>query len=303
MVQCKICNNNLDMSVARMLQWHVKKIHNITPKEYYDLFKQKEEGICKHCEGPTTFITYSVGYSKFCSQKCASQCIETKDKIKTTKYIRYGNCNFNNRERVNAVYEKYGVENVSQLESIKLKKIQTCQKKFGTDNPLQNKTIYKKGEQTKQQKYGDKNYNNRQKFRETSIERYGTPHYSSSYANRKYQESLCKWIPLDQVSLFKQYYRIVRNITKKHKKELIDNWDGICYYTKQTLIFGENYNDPLYPVIDHKISIYYGFNNKIDPEIIGNIDNLCFCSREINTRKGVTCEKAFKRILKRETKR
>jgi len=30
-----------------------------------------------------------------------------------------------------------------------------------------------------------------------------------------------------------------------------------------------------YPTIDHKLSIFYGFINKIDPYIIADINNLC----------------------------
>ena len=48
------------------------------------------------------------------------------------------------------------------------------------------------------------------------------------------------------------------------------------------------------PSIDHKISIYYGFVNKIDPSIIGDIKNLCITKRSINKKKGILSEDVFK---------
>ena len=40
-----------------------------------------------------------------------------------------------------------------------------------------------------------------------------------------------------------------------------------------------------YPTIDHKISMWYGFENDISPEIIGGIDNLCITKSKINRNK------------------
>jgi len=81
------------------------------------------------------------------------------------------------------------------------------------------------------------------------------------------------------------YKRKVWIITRKHKKELFKNWTGYCYYTKKYILeFYDktDYNNENYPVIDHKISIFNGFNDKIKPEIIGGIENLYICTRKIN---------------------
>jgi hypothetical protein len=56
--------------------------------------------------------------------------------------------------------------------------------------------------------------------------------------------------------------------------------------------------NPLYPTIDHKTSIYFGFINKIDPILIGSIDNLCITKRSFNSKKRDLCENEFLKILK-----
>lgn len=54
-----------------------------------------------------------------------------------------------------------------------------------------------------------------------------------------------------------------------------------------------DYNNNSYPSIDHKISVYDGFINKIDPSIIADINNLCITKRSINKNKGVLSEVDF----------
>jgi hypothetical protein len=41
--------------------------------------------------------------------------------------------------------------------------------------------------------------------------------------------------------------------------------------------------------LDHKVSIWYGFKNNLDPKLIGNISNLEFISCAENERKGRKC--------------
>ena len=55
----------------------------------------------------------------------------------------------------------------------------------------------------------------------------------------------------------------------------------------------------VYYTMDHKISLFYGFNYNIEPSIIGGIDNLCICSRYINSVKGLKTEKEFNNNLKK----
>ena len=95
------------------------------------------------------------------------------------------------------------------------------------------------------------------------------------------------YIPIESVSDFKKYRKIVNRITNKNRKKLFHSWDGIDFYDKQNILENLNLssNNMKYPTIDHKISLYQGFKENIPPYIIGGIDNLCITKREINLLK------------------
>ena len=58
-----------------------------------------------------------------------------KEKTKETKKLKYDNINYNNREKANTTcIQRYGVENVSQSETIKNKKRETSIKNYNVDN-------------------------------------------------------------------------------------------------------------------------------------------------------------------------
>ena len=67
----------------------------------------------------------------------------------------------------------YGVDNISKLDIIKMKKEETTLKNFDVRYPMQNEQIRQKSCITKLIKYNNKNYNNQEKRRKTSIDKYG----------------------------------------------------------------------------------------------------------------------------------
>ena len=115
------------------------------------------------------------------------------------------------------------------------------------------------------------------------IERYDITNFEDLYDNNI----------LD--SEFLLYRNECRRITKSNAKILLKNWNGLDYYTNIDISdnFKLKHNDINYPTIDHKISVYYGFINKIDAKLIGNIENLCITIRSINSSKRDLCEDKF----------
>ena len=94
------------------------------------------------------------------------------------------------------------------------------------------------------------------------------------------------FVPLEQKSEFEHYVAKVWAETRKHKKHLLKEWNGYDFYTGEKLeTNAKDFNNKLYRTIDHKISIYDGFRNNIDPKIIGSRDNLCITSRSNNSIK------------------
>ena len=74
-VVCKICNKDCTSKSGRsMLRQHVKKVHNISDKEYYDKYLKKElDGKCLYCKKSTKFKKYLFGYTKYCSITCQNK--------------------------------------------------------------------------------------------------------------------------------------------------------------------------------------------------------------------------------------
>ena len=92
-MRCLICGLNFNH-----LGLHIK-FHNITDKEYYDLYIRKpNEGFCPLCGKETTFRGLSKGYLVHCSSKCSNKM--SVPKTKKTKFEHFGDENYNNREQV-----------------------------------------------------------------------------------------------------------------------------------------------------------------------------------------------------------
>ena len=94
---------------------------------------------------------------------------------------------------------------------------------------------------------------------------------------------------------YKRYKNEVRRLSKKSVKRLYELWDGYDFYDGEYIkdYMKLSHIDNKYPSVDHKISIYYGFNNKISPSEISDISNLCITKRFINSSKRSTIESDF----------
>ena len=106
------------------------------------------------------------------------QAPEIKAKIKKTfnehpeKDYRFGSKN--SRELIK---EKYGVDNVSSLDSVKEKKRETTMSNYGVDNPMKNDVVKARAKKTSMDKYGVPTAlnlpENKEKAREAVHEKYG----------------------------------------------------------------------------------------------------------------------------------
>ena len=109
--------------------------------------------VCQICGKPVIFYRSVVKpFGKTCSTSCSAKIASLSvDIVKRNKAIK------------KSVKEKYGVDNVFQLESVK-----------------------QKSKMTKKETYNDENYNNREKERQTKIDHYGGPSYfSNDYLKNK----------------------------------------------------------------------------------------------------------------------
>lgn len=95
---------------------------------------------------------------------------------------------------------------------------------------------------------------------------------------------------------YRLYKNEVRRISKKSIKEVFKNWEGYDFYDNEYIkdFLCLAHTDDRYPSIDHKVSIYYGYKNNIDPLIIADVENLCITKRFINSSKRHLLDSEYK---------
>ena len=226
-----------------------------------------------------------------------------ENNIKYHKYIdnkeRHGfyGCKKCSRQKASlTMLDKYGVSNVSELNECKTKRANTCMERYGYKTNLISPESKKENEKILLDKYGtDKWYKirsgnggNNTKDRlvifAESLE-FSKPNFDNVYVDISTED-------------YHLYRNEVRRITKNNYKVILDSWDGKDYYDEEYIkeYYVLDSNDPKYPTIDHKISIYHGFSNNIPVEEIADISNLCITKRSINCSKNSLIEENF--ILK-----
>ena len=95
----------------------------------YLIVNNAEKHHCKMCSNPVTFKTYDIGYEKYCSRICNNK--DPEYKLKVVEGTKKG------------MLEKHGVENASQLDSVKKQKEETMMKHYGVKFNSQRKEIKK----------------------------------------------------------------------------------------------------------------------------------------------------------------
>lgn len=262
MIKCKICNKEFD--TPKQLSWHVKH-HNLTNKEYYDLYlKQENEGICLTCGKPTEFISMNKGYRQHCCKKCLNIDKNVQEKRLNTNLDKYGyKTSFSNKDTQDKVketiFEKYGVENVFQSEKIKEKIKQQNIELYGVENPQQRQDIKEKTQQTNLKKYGNKCTLQAPEIKEktiqTNLEKFNAENvFGSDYGKEKIKQTNLERFGVENP----QQNREIQRKTLSHYKYNSLNFDSS--WELATYIY----------CIDNNISIlrlpikfeYYDKNNK-----------------------------------------
>jgi len=317
---CKECNIQTNLTIISFSQYHLKIKHNISLQEYYDKhIKKEDEGKCLYCGKETKFYGYNKGYAKFCCLKHQQKSEYVRDKIKKSFEIRDVKKEANKRKQT--CLEKYGADNVMEVENVKNKQSNTIQEKYGVSHNFLMKSCIKarwkvlnenKKEINEKRKKFWRNLTEEElniilnKRKQTCLEKYGVEWNTQLdwvYDKiRKSNEENGKWLIGKIKTEYEKYWSLVRNETLKHRIRVYRIFDGYDYYTGEKLVGNLEYEkidhrhfntNSMQPTIDHKISVYYGFVNKIDPREIGSFKNLCICSRKINSAKNYLTEKQF----------
>jgi G:T-mismatch repair DNA endonuclease (very short patch repair protein) len=155
--------------------------------------------VCKFCSTPLIFRSFTKGYFTSCPKHCDGYKKELTIRRKTTLLEHNPGKSYSEiikQKTQDAVFKKYGVKNIFQLETTKAKIKATNLQRYGVENPqkspeiaAKNKTsikntyekhgleIQKRKEQTILQKYGVKSTNQlkevKEKKRQTMLKKYG----------------------------------------------------------------------------------------------------------------------------------
>jgi hypothetical protein len=283
LVICELCSEE---NIIPLQKYYVNVERN--NKGYYSCFS------CKKIENQKTCMSkYGV--------KSYSQTPEFKEsESKKWKGIQKGA-----EKGRRTTFERYGVESFFQTDQIremnrawmssdefKEKSKETHLQKYGVDK-------FCKTDEFKQKMNSNKDAIV-DKIKQVFLGKYGVdwPSKIESVVNKslKTREENGQIIPLDKLSEFEKYRKLVRKFTNRSKKILFECWSGFDYYDGEFIKgnFSFSHTHRLYPTIDHKISIFYGFLNNIKPEEIGDIKNLCITKRFINSTKRELIEEAFR---------
>jgi hypothetical protein len=269
-----------------------------------DETKNKIKSTCLDRYDSECFLTSSIGvekikkinYEKYGTEYPISSEI-VRDKIKNTMLDRYGvdnlfraespikseiveklkislNDDSTKKKRIKTTIDKYGVDNIASLDITKNKIKKTNLDKYGHEHVLSINSIKEKAKKTNSDKYGYEYFAQTEEWKIKTKE---------TRIKNGYQ------IPVELKSDFSLYRLRVDKETKKIKDKLFENWDGLDFYDgeyiKDNIQLYPN-SHKLHPTIDHKISVYYGFNNNIPVDQIFDINNLCITKRSINSKKG-----------------
>lgn len=140
-------------------------------EKIYRYFNPDTKNECVVCGGPTKFKKITEGFARTCCVACAAKDPQRISKSKQTCLERYGDANYNNRDKFletmdgqewgfkkqsthDTIRQRYGVENISQREDIKRKKEETCLQNYGTTNALKLDRVREAGRTAMIEKYG-----------------------------------------------------------------------------------------------------------------------------------------------------
>ena len=240
----------------------------------------------------TCFEKYGVdSFSKTeeCKEKTRETCLE---KYGVDTPLKSDDIKIKIKE---TLFENYGVDNPSQSGEIKDRKKETMFKNYGVEHAFHSLEIKQKVDNTIYEKYGVTNISKNEDIKIKKIQTCLNNHGVEFYVQSNDHKINMGFILLEDREDYDLYRKTVVNLTYRIKKQLFNNWDGYDYYDGEYIKdnIKLNHNNSKYPTIDHKISVYHGFVNNIDPIEISNIENLCITKKGINCKKNKLIEEKF----------
>jgi len=249
--------------------------------EYYNKNNKKFMLITKEIKVHNEIIPIEK-LSKGSHKKIVVKCDNCK-KIKEVTYYSYNNSTnnntfdyyCNNKECINkkrnlVIQEKYNIKNVSQLESVKLKKIKTTLDNYGVKYPTQSSEIKNKIKNINNEKYGKDWITQTDFFKEkskiTNLEKYGVENaIQSDVVKNKIKNTCLSKYGLDS-------YMKTKEFRESLKQYSLDN-HGVEYPSQSEKIQDKIKNTNINKYGFDRPSKSVEVKNKISQSFINNISN------------------------------
>lgn len=120
----------------------------------YNYHTQTEDLMCQECGKPTSFKTFTKGYSKFCSQRCGTLNEATKEKMALTNELVYGDRIPMRTETIKKKHKESMRNSPKKIEDVVRQRQQTYFGNTGYYSPQQNPEVRKKTENTNIERIG-----------------------------------------------------------------------------------------------------------------------------------------------------
>jgi len=104
-----------------------------------------------------------------------------------------------------------------------------------------------------------------------------------------------RWKSEEEEEAYEEYCRKVDNETRQLANTLREIPWGECHYCSCSLVELVDKKSRFYLTVDHQTPKIYGFENGIDPEVIGREENRVLCCRSCNTKKGPRTAEEFEK--------
>ncbi len=293
---------------------------------------------CPFCKNPLKLYGKSL---KLFGKTCGNRVCITK-RTQQTNRKKYGHvCNLHSekghKQVLNSLKKRYGdsITNISQIQFVKEKKIQTCKSNFGVNHPMQSPHIMKKSKETCMKKYGveracqDEEIKKRiyetkftkdpitglsshdmaiKKIKRTLLKRYGvTSYFQTEEWQKKYQKTMMQKYGVTNFRKSKEFHQMMIDMGLRYtiddiKKRseyyrLVWIYTNISYRKYKNILEINNRRSNIHH-LDHLYSISEGFKNNIDPKLLGCISNLHILNATKNRLKYTTCWITLKQLQK-----
>lgn len=264
-------NKQLKNEILTITSW-LNKYNKISLKEriFCILNNIDHKPLCKNCNNVVSFSKDK--YKDFCGGKCVGQ--YNRKKISNSNKLRYQIDGEDiNKKRQSTCIEKYGVNNVAQLDTVQLKMKLTRKLKTGYEHSLQNPKSRLKYIKTCIEKYGVENASQsnviKQKKMNTMLKNYNCKHYLQNPENKKKVDSIIlQRYGVTNIGMLSKrtYSKISQKIFWNIYNELPNNIKNKTYFAelnKEFDIFAGSRKQYMYDFVISNLKICIEFNGDI----------------------------------------